>query len=416
MNKDYFKGKNLVLIIAFVTMIAVVASVVYFKYNETKISPESSKATLLEPMTIAPDSPKNKIDAYEMDNEEQIAREKQQNLSRVKPSDFYFDMEKMTDEYHRREAQQLKEMETDLIEDLHADLKSESSLSESMRNRLQSLPIKEDMLNWLERQKERIKESRDEAEIIRLQNEIMKKLNSSEEDKTSSDSTSFPEMEKEILPGIVLQSNGKRKRIRVADIEEERNLIAAAIYGDQIVVSGSPVQMILLQDLVIRGQSIPRNTIFSGKAQLGADRLKVVVKDIRFNNYITPVSYIIYDTDAIEGLNLPNSLKAEINKKMSEGITESVQLPISSIGTVASEVTSAISATTQIARQLIAGSLNKTKVHLKAGYKVYIKEETNDDRRKRMEEENRLNALYEKLIKSANNPKQKDFSKIIEKL
>eukprot|EP00975_Prorocentrum_lima_P058629 12296385-Prorocentrum_lima.AAC.1 len=76
---------------------------------------------------------------------------------------------------------------------------------------------------------------------------------------------------------------------------------------------------------------------------------------------------------------------------MEQGLLQGVQLPISSIGTVTSEVTSAITATTQ--------------------------EETNEDRKKREEEEAEIERLYREMQMQQNEPKKKNpLTQLIEAL
>ena len=116
-------------------------------------------------------------------------------------------------------------------------------------------------------------------------------------------------------------------------------------------------------------------------------------------------------------MNLPNNMKAEAARKMEQGLLQGVQLPISSIGTVTSEVTSAITATTQVTRQILNQSLSQVKVHLKANYNMYIKEETNEDRKKREEEEAEIERLYREMQMQQNEPKKKNpLTQLIEAL
>ncbi len=65
-----------------------------------------------------------------------------------------------------------------------------------------------------------------------------------------------------------------------------------------------------------------------------------------------PVSVVVFDNDAMEGLNLPNNLKASAAKRMEQGLVQNIDMPLSSIGTMASEVTSVVNATTQVAKQI----------------------------------------------------------------
>lgn len=219
--------------------------------------------------------------------------------------------------------------------------------------------------------------------------------------------TDTVELEKTVSEPRFIVENGKRKRRSQFTPQQKTNLIKAAIYGDQTIVSGSAVRMRLLEPLWVGGVEIPANTIFYGNASVGSSRLKITVENIRYGKYISPVAFTIFDSDAIEGLNLPNNMKAEAARKMEQGLLQGVQLPISSIGTVTSEVTSAITATTQVAKQILNQSLSQVKVHLKANYTMYIKEETNEDRRKRKEEEAEIERLYKEMLIQQNAPVKK---------
>jgi biopolymer transport protein ExbD len=155
-------------------------------------------------------------------------------------------------------------------------------------------------------------------------------------------------------------------------------------------------------------------------------RIVKVMDTLRGNDY-TYIGLLILDglkwryefrvPKKIEGLNLPNNMKAEAARKMEQGLLQGVQLPISSIGTVTSEVTSAITATTQVTRQILNQSLSQVKVHLKANYNMYIKEETNEDRKKREEEEAEIERLYREMQMQQNEPKKKNpLTQLIEAL
>ena len=209
-------------------------------------------------------------------------------------------------------------------------------------------------------------------------------------------------------PRFIVNENGKRQRRPQYAIPGKKNLVKAAIYGDQTIVSGTPVKMRLLEPLLISGVEIPANTIFSGSASVGASRLKIAIENFRYGTYMSPVSFVIYDNDAIEGLNLPNNMKAESARKMEQGLLQGVQLPISSIGTVTSEVTSAITASTQVAKQLLNQSLSQIKVHLKANYQIFLKEETKQDKRKREAEEAELERLFKQVEMQKNAPAKKN--------
>ena len=109
------------------------------------------------------------------------------------------------------------------------------------------------------------------------------------------------------------------------------------------------------------------------------------------------MSFVIFDNDAMEGLNLPNNMKAQAAKRMQQGLVQNMDMPLSSIGTMASEVTSAINATTQIAKQILNMSLSQVKVHLKSNYVMYIQEETKESKLRRKAVQEELQRLYSEM-------------------
>lgn len=119
------------------------------------------------------------------------------------------------------------------------------------------------------------KKYRDQAsgkDIEKSQENIFPKVNDS-----------VPKVEKASKPTFIVE-NGKRRRRSQFTIDQKVNLIKAAIYGDQTIVSGSAVRMRLLEPLWVGGVEIPANTIFYGNASVGSTRLKITVENIRYGN------------------------------------------------------------------------------------------------------------------------------------
>ena len=202
---------------------------------------------------------------------------------------------------------------------------------------------------------------------------------------------------------IYIAENGKRTRRQQASMPSSNTLFKACIHGDQTVVTGSTVRMRMLEDAVVCGMKIPANTLFYGVATLGANRLEVVVNNLKVGNTISPVSFVIFDNDAMEGLNLPNNMKAQAAKRMQQGLVQNIDMPLASIGTMTSEITSAVNATTQIAKQILNMKLSQVKVHLKSNYQMYIQEETKESKLKRKAVQEELQRLYAELEENKNN-------------
>ena len=82
--------------------------------------------------------------------------------------------------------------------------------------------------------------------------------------------------------------------------------------GDQTVVTGSGT------DAVASGRNLSHEdthlTLFYGIATLGANRLDVVVSNLKVGDNLNPVSVVVFDNDAMEGLNLPNNPESQCSQ------------------------------------------------------------------------------------------------------
>lgn len=166
-------------------------------------------------------------------------------------------------------------------------------------------------------------------------------------------------------------------------------------YGTDAVASGRNP---------IRHEDTGQHAVY-GIATLGANRLDVVVSNLKVGDNLNPVSVVVFDNDAMEGLNLPNNLKASAAKRMEQGLVQNIDMPLSSIGTMASEVTSVVNATTQVAKQILNMSLSQVKVHLKSNYEMYIQEESQESKLRRQAVQAELQKLYEQMEQEKTNKK-----------
>lgn len=415
--KEMLKNKNTLLIIA-VFVLFILFLLVFLRNNkvsnEVAVSDEP-KNSLLEPISEDEKVSADKLDAYKKDKEA-AKKEKMLEETQVKGSDFFFDMQGSDSKYSKRMRERIKRMQSDPYSEVMDEYsggtsgKSQSGFTNKMKDQLDDIEEREE---YERQKKQREKEARMYKELKvqdSFQQAIYDKFMGDKKDsvavfpKVDDDETEEVKTE----PRFIVNENGKRQRRPQYAIPGKKNLVKAAIYGDQTIVSGTPVKMRLLEPLLISGVEIPANTIFSGSASVGASRLKIAIENFRYGTYMSPVSFVIYDNDAIEGLNLPNNMKAESARKMEQGLLQGVQLPISSIGTVTSEVTSAITASTQVAKLLLNQSLSQIKVHLKANYQIFLKEETKQDKRKREAEEAELERLFKQVEMQKNAPAKKN--------
>lgn len=425
--KEMLKDKNKLLIVVIVVLF-VLFLVIFLKTNsgtnEISVSEEPSKA-LLEPASEEEKKVADKLEAYKKDREAEKA-EKILEESQVKGSDFYFGMQGSDSKYSEKLKERIQRMQSDPYSQVMDEYQNEGSSGKSngdfahkMRDQLDTIEEQQELDQLLREAKKNARLQEGMSDDYKFQQAVYDKyLGNSKKDTVSI----LPEVNEDIEEQVKVEPrflvvDGRRQRRPQSEISGKRNLIKAAVYGDQTIVSGTPVKMRLLEPLLISGIEIPANTLFSGSASVGANRLKITVENLRYGTYMSPVSFIIYDNDAIEGLNLPNNMKAESARRMEQGLLQGVQLPFSSIGTVTSEVTSALTATTQVAKQILNQSLSQVKVQLKANYQIFLKEETRQDKRKREAEEAELERMFKQIEMQKNEPTKKNpLTSLIESL
>lgn len=377
--------------------------------KEVAENEKERQSVLLEPDSEAKDKALNKIEAYKQDEREEKEKQRIMDESQVRGSDFYFDLQNRNEKYDQATLEKIRKMRRDPYSDVMGEYgSSDSHLSEQLEKQLASIEDEEEL-------KEIIREARKNAEIRKeleqnnvYRQKIYKRIIGYDQEKKKAENPTKPK------PGSAMDSlvsnqpiyiaeNGKRTRRQQASMPSSNTLFKACIHGDQTVVTGSTVRMRMLEDAVVCGMKIPANTLFYGVATLGANRMEVVVNNLKVGNTISPVSFVIFDNDAMEGLNLPNNMKAQAAKRMQQGLVQNIDMPLASIGTMTSEITSAVNATTQIAKQILNMKLSQVKVHLKSNYQMYIQEETKESKLKRKAVQEELQRLYAELEENKNN-------------
>lgn len=411
-TNNFLKDKNKLLMIIPIILGGLFLYVFFVHDTSSKEVAENEKerqSVLLEPDSEAKDKALNKIEAYKQDEREEKEKQRIMDESQVRGSDFYFDLQNRNEKYDQATLEKIRKMRRDPYSDVMGEYgSSDSHLSEQLEKQLASIEDEEEL-------KEIIREARKNAEIRKeleqnnvYRQKIYKRIIGYDQEKKKTENPTKPK------PGSAMDSlvsnqpiyiaeNGKRTRRQQASMPSSNTLFKACIHGDQTVVTGSTVRMRMLEDAVVCGMKIPANTLFYGVATLGANRLEVVVNNLKVGNTISPVSFVIFDNDAMEGLNLPNNMKAQAAKRMQQGLVQNIDMPLASIGTMTSEITSAVNATTQIAKQILNMKLSQVKVHLKSNYQMYIQEETKESKLKRKAVQEELQRLYAELEEKKNN-------------
>lgn len=411
-TNNFFKDKNKLLMIIPIILGGLFLYVFFVHDTSSKEVAENEKerqSVLLEPDSEAKDKALNKIEAYKQDEREEKEKQRIMDESQVRGSDFYFDLQNRNEKYDQATLEKIRKMRRDPYSDVMGEYgSSDSHLSEQLEKQLASIEDEEEL-------KEIIREARKNAEIRKeleqnnvYRQKIYKRIIGYDQEKKKAENPTKPKLGSAMdslvsNQPIYIAENGKRTRRQQASMPSSNTLFKACIHGDQTVVTGSTVRMRMLEDAVVCGMKIPANTLFYGVATLGANRLEVVVNNLKVGNTISPVSFVIFDNDAMEGLNLPNNMKAQAAKRMQQGLVQNIDMPLASIGTMTSEITSAVNATTQIAKQILNMKLSQVKVHLKSNYQMYIQEETKESKLKRKAVQEELQRLYAELEENKNN-------------
>lgn len=153
----------------------------------------------------------------------------------------------------------------------------------------------------------------------------------------------------------------------------DHNAIKAEVYGNQTLVSGAVIKLILLQDINLSGVTVPKNTFVFGKCSLSGERLVVEVNSIQFNSSIYPVGLSVYDVDGLEGIYVPGAIARDAAKKSSNETLQDVQLNTLD----ASLEVQAASAGIEAAKGMLTKKTRLIQVTAKAGYKVLLVNKNN---------------------------------------
>ncbi|MET7000730.1 conjugative transposon protein TraM [Chitinophaga defluvii] len=154
-------------------------------------------------------------------------------------------------------------------------------------------------------------------------------------------------------------------------IAEQANTISAVVHDNQTIVSGSIVKMRLTSDIMIRGELVPKDNFVFGQAQINGERLTIEINSIRHNGSIYPVNLSVCDMDGMQGIHIPGAITRDIAK---ENGTDALQgLGINSFDP--NLATQAASAGIELSKNLIKKKVKLVKITLKAGYKLLLKDD-----------------------------------------
>lgn len=153
----------------------------------------------------------------------------------------------------------------------------------------------------------------------------------------------------------------------------EKNTIAACVHGNQTIIDGQAVRLRLLEAMEVAGMVIPRNTVIVGAAKIQGERLGIEITSLEYGGTIVPVELAVFDSDAQEGIFIPNSMEVsaakEVAANMGSSLGSSINISTDAGAQLASDLGKGV---IQGASRYITKKMRTVKVHLKAGYRVML--------------------------------------------
>lgn len=153
----------------------------------------------------------------------------------------------------------------------------------------------------------------------------------------------------------------------------DKNSIGASIYKTVTITDGQEVELRLSEPMRAGNVYIPQNTVITGSARLGGERMTISVNAVQYAGNVIPVELHVYDLDGGLGVYVPGSEEInavkEIAANMGSGLGSSITITDDAGSQLLADLgRSAIQGTSQF----ISKKMRTVKVTLKAGYQVLL--------------------------------------------
>ena len=240
--KDLLKDKNKLLMLV-PLVLGILFFIVFFGKNTQSVKEaEEVNQSILEPESEGEKKIENKLDAYKKEKEENERRKRELEESKVKGSDFYFDMQSSEEEKMKSRIEKMKKDPLSEVTSEYTD-GNKGGFSAKMRQQLSEIEDQEtfDQIVKDAQKEERIRKELEEN--AKFRDEMRKKYMAQSEPKEILPKVKEEEVKEVVQPvsedtvqSRFIVENGKRKRRSQFSIPKKTNLIKAAIYGDQTIV------------------------------------------------------------------------------------------------------------------------------------------------------------------------------------
>jgi conjugative transposon TraM protein len=118
---------------------------------------------------------------------------------------------------------------------------------------------------------------------------------------------------------------------------------------------------------------IPANTVLTGSAKIGGERLLITITSIQYADNVIPVEMAVYDMDGMQGIFVPNSAELNAVKEIAANMGTQMGSSITITDDAGSQLAADLGRSAiQGASQYIGKKMREVKVTLKANYKVLL--------------------------------------------
>lgn len=143
----------------------------------------------------------------------------------------------------------------------------------------------------------------------------------------------------------------------------------ATIDNDQVVQQGAKVRIRLLEDMVIQGVEVPRNTFLIGMIERHTDRIDIIVPHMKVQEQPIAVSLFAYDEQYNRGIFISTeqepSLQNELGSELLDEATAAI--PLNRVASMAGKL---------LSRKTRKGE----KIVIPAGFRIFLKQSTSDEK------------------------------------
>lgn len=188
--------------------------------------------------------------------------------------------------------------------------------------------------------------------------------------------------EKDGFNTVVISLKNPAERLSNKEITLKKHYFKAAIYGNQTVRSGSQVRIRLLESLTIDGQTIPANSLCSGIAILGSNRVAIALTSVQVHGQQIGIKSIVFDKDLLPGIAFTNESEVQqnIRQQRNSGIDQASNNAVNAIppigGIAGAALATGVGVVNGISKSIRYGGVQKHvgEIILEEGYKVFIQQ------------------------------------------